>query len=391
MQIDMKSKFLVLMMLLAISCKSPDKDLYKFDPRTLKENKITLSEIADDITYIPLDNSYPLGRIYNIKFINNTIYFCSKDLGVLAFDRKEKSLWKIGSVGRGPGEYTYFSDFTVDDKTETIYILDRGQVIKVYSKLGHYLKSFSLQHYGESIDAIEFYNSKLVVTYAIQFGNAKYEWIAFDTLGNVIKKKDREIPMFSANFAGREAIYRFENRISYWNQYSDTIFSILPDLSEEPSLIISPGEHRIPRSKLTMEQLLHSNWMTLLSIFETSRFHVVKYSYNKSPAILLIDKHNEDPFLIEFESDGASGEYLSGIVNDLDGGPSFVPETYFSEISREYMVGWIDPYKIKAHIASNEFKKSTPKYPEKKEELEELANSLKETDNPIIMVVRLKK
>ena len=32
-----------------------------------------------------------------------------------------------------------------------------------------------------------------------------------------------------------------------------------------------------------------------------------------------------------------------------------------------------------------------PEFPEKKKELEKLANSLKETDNPILMIVKLKK
>ena len=45
----MKSTYLFLLLLLTISCKTQNKDLYQFDPRTLKENKITLSEIADDI------------------------------------------------------------------------------------------------------------------------------------------------------------------------------------------------------------------------------------------------------------------------------------------------------------------------------------------------------
>ena len=48
-------------------------------------------------------------------------------------------------------------------------------------------------------------------------------------------------------------------------------------------------------------------------------------------------------------------------------------------------------YQIKVRVASNEFKNSSPKYPEKKKELEKLANSLKETDNPVLMMVRLKK
>ena len=55
------------------------------------------------------------------------------------------------------------------------------------------------------------------------------------------------------------------------------------------------------------------------------------------------------------------------------------------------LISWIDTIKVKAHVASEAFKNSTPKYPEKKKELEKLANSLKETDNPVLMLVRLKK
>jgi len=36
------------------------------------------------------------------------------------------------------------------------------------------------------------------------------------------------------------------------------------------------------------------------------------------------------------------------------------------------------------------FKNSTPKYPEKKKELATLADSLKETDNPVLIMLRLK-
>jgi hypothetical protein len=45
---------------------------------------------------------------------------------------------------------------------------------------------------------------------------------------------------------------------------------------------------------------------------------------------------------------------------------------------------------LKAHVASESFKNSTPKYPEKKRELEKLAVSLKETDNPVLVLVKMK-
>jgi hypothetical protein len=382
--------FIALIAFLNPACKSSNNYLYQFNPRTLVEKKITLSGIADKITYVPLDNSLPLGQIFNIEFINNAIYFTSKDIGILAFDSEGKFARKIGSIGRGPGEYLYCNNFSVAEQTATVYVLDKGNIIKVYSIYGQFIRSFSLQEYGDMIDAIKFHDSKLFVTYALQFGNTKYEWMVFDSLGNVIKKKDREVPMFNANSGGREGISQFENRIYYWNNYADTVFSILPDLSEEPSFIISPGEHRIPKSNLSLEQVQHWNYMEINSIFETTRFHVIRYFYNK-PAILLFDKHNQDSFLIYFEYDGKTGDLLSGIENDLDTGPWFIPECYFSENDREYMVGLQYPYQIKTIVSTNEFKNSTPKYPEKKKEFEKLANNLKETDNPVLMIVRLKK
>src|SRR4030042_5681060 len=100
----MRSTFLLILILLTISCRQEKNGLFEFDPRNLTENKIILSEIADDINYIPLDKSYTLGLIYdNIEFINNSIYLSVKDIGVLVFDKTGKTLRKIGSKGRGPG------------------------------------------------------------------------------------------------------------------------------------------------------------------------------------------------------------------------------------------------------------------------------------------------
>jgi hypothetical protein len=76
------------------------------------------------------------------------------------------------------------------------------------------------------------------------------------------------------------------------------------------------------------------------------------------------------------------------LTNDLDGGASFWPGKIINDST---LVSWIEALKLKEYIASNEFKESNPKYPEKKRELETLANSLKETDNPVLVLVRLKE
>jgi hypothetical protein len=387
----MKLKYLLLFILIT-SCKSNHNTLYEFDPRTLKEKKITLSEIADDITYIPLDNSLPISLIYSPRYLtNNSIYLSALNNGIIAFDRKGKLLRKIGSIGRGPGEYVNYTQFTVNDKNETVYVLD-GNIIKVYSKTGSFLRSISLKEFGDGADAVEFNNSKLFVSYPLQFTGIKYDWIILDTLGNLVKKKERTIPSFTSNWLIGGGMYKFENGIHHWSPYKDTVFSILPDLNYEASFIFSQGEHRLPKSDIDdiFKIKLYFNPYT---VFETRRFLLIKYLFDKRVTIALIDKKSGKSYLTYLESGPSviGDNFIGGIYNDLDGGLMFQPENYFSEESREFLVGLVNAYQIKALLTSNEFKNSRPKNPQRKQTLEKLANSLKETDNPVLVLVRLKK
>lgn len=383
----MKPKFLLLL-LLTISCKSQESNLYEIDPRTFDENKITLAEIADDIIYIPLDNSFPIGIIYSYKITDKSIYLSAKDISILAFNRDGKMPRKIGSRGRGPGEYGYGLYFAVDDKTGTIYVLDYSK-IKVYSKNGNFLRDILLKEYGGG--RIEFFDSKLFFPDFLESGNSKYNWIILDTLGNLINKKENSIPPFPNNMGVGGSIYKFQDRIFYYNYFNDTIFSILPDLSWEAAFLFSPGEHRWPRSKLDVTQL--SPYMSPVSLFETDCFIVFHYGYHNRGAFALIDKKNKKTFLAYLTSEVSSSGVTThgGFLNNLDGGMPFQPDKYYTENDQEYMIAEINPYQLKDHVASSEFKNSAPEYPEKKTKLEKLANSLNENDNPILILVKLKK
>jgi hypothetical protein len=386
-------KFLFLSVITAIICcfcKSPDNDLFEFDPRTLEENEFSLSEIADDIVYIPLDNGFPLGYSADFVFTDTAIYFRSYDIGILVYDRKGRFIRKIGSIGRGPGEYVGYTNFTVDHETGTIYNLDIGNIIKVYSSDGQFIRSFPSPEFGGA--SLGFFNNKLFINYAIQFGNVRYDWIVIDTSGNVIRKQERKTPVFTANFGGSGyQIYRFEDRISYWNNYTDTVYSVLPDLTEEPSFFISPGEYRLPRTKFPLSQFsqIASGKLMIKSIFETSRFFVIQYTYKRG-TLVLIDKYNHEILSNVFDTDEPSQNGI-GIVNDLDNGLMFIPETYFKERDREYLLGIQYPNQIIARAASKEFKNLVPQLPDKKVEFEKLAIGLNATDNPVLVLVRLRK
>ena len=246
-------------------------------------------------------------------------------------------------------------------KQFTFWILT---IIKVYSKTGNFLRSISLKEFGDRIVAVEFYNSKLFVSYAPQSANNKYDWIILDTLGNLIKKKGRTIPSFTNNWPVGGGMYKSDNRIYNWNTYNDTVSSILPDLNYETSFLFSPGEHRVPRTELRDLKIV-GLYFNPTSVFETSHFLVINYGYNKKLTIAMIDKKSKKSFLTYLESGPAvlGNNFIGGILNDLDGGIRFQPENYFEENCREYMFTLINPYQLKALAANNEFKNSSPKIP----------------------------
>jgi hypothetical protein len=173
----MRLTYLLFLVLITFSCGSSDSNLYEIDPRDWVENKITLSDIADDIKYYPLDNSI-LFTNFEYVITPKFLYISAKGIGILKFDREGRLITKIGSRGRGPDEFWYGMDFTVDEKSGNVFVLDPSKV-KVYSQSGIFLRDILLKQYlgGFRGSEIEIYNSLLFFPDYLPTGDSKYSWV----------------------------------------------------------------------------------------------------------------------------------------------------------------------------------------------------------------------
>jgi hypothetical protein len=385
----MRIRYLLLVFLL-VSCKQHERSLYEFDPAKLSENEILLSVIADDIQYTPLENCFPLSNInsaYDPVIVKNAFFIYDDKIGILKFDRDGRFLQKIGSKGRGPGEYVYGNTFTVDERTGSIYVHDINNVVRIYDKSGNFRNSFSLEKYGGAIDILRIFNSSLFVSYNLQFDDAKYEWIILDTLGNLIKLKERTMPIFESNYLMGGGTFIYDQSLNYWNQFIDTVFTFLPDYKYKTNFTFTNGEYRLPKTKIANPFQQLSKYAVINQIFETSKYLTIRYSfYLGKNGLVITDKKSHEAYLQYWKFDD-----LGCIINDLDYGPKFLPMSYFVENGREYFVGFLDSYQLITRTKEEVFKRSSPKCPEKKKELEKLAAGLKDTDNPVLVQLRLKK
>jgi hypothetical protein len=388
----MCSKKIFFLTLLTFSCISHESSLYQIDPDKWVEKTFLLSNIADDIVYIPIDDSIPVNVLPppRVQILNNSVFISvgigsvAEAAGIVKYNKSGRLISKIGVRGRGPGEYTSWN-FTVDYKTGIIYILDNDNKIKIYSENGNFIREIPLKKFGDNFDKVDVYSSKLIVSSFLRYGESEYDWIVLDTLGNLITAKKNTVPPFKDNPGLSGTTYFYKNTLFYTNYYNDTVFSILPDLTYEPSFLFSQGEHRWPRGKVTGKTI--PQYFFPLKLFETEKFIAFFFGHGYSRGTAFINKKTKETYLIN----NASQNYW--ISNDIDGGILFDPfsSSYYEENGREYLVGLIDTYNLKACISDEKFRGFSPRYPEKKNKLEKLANSLKETDNPVIMIVRLKK
>jgi hypothetical protein len=300
---------------------------------------------------------------------------------MFSLDMTGKMIRRYGSRGRGPGEYIYGLRFTIDRENRILFLLDRNNILK-YSLDGTYLGNISLEKYPGLFDDIKFKNSLIIVFEYINVGKAVHNWIVIDTEGNLISEKFNSIPSFKTGWGFNESAYEFESSTCYYNVYNDTVFSISPDLSYRTSFLFRPSELRWPRHDVDLSESF--NYLLVDLVLETRAFILLKYYYEKNN-IAFINKSNGKSYKVTWE--GENG----GIINDLDGGAPFEPKQYFEEGGREYLVGYTQPVNILTRLRSDDFKNSVPGYPEKKEALVKMAENLKETDNALLTIVRLKK
>lgn len=374
-------KLISLLLLIANSCKAQSNNLNVIDPPNFVKDKVSLSEIAVDINYVPLDNSSPVGRILNIKKVNKSYYISVQNVGLLVFNKDGKVVRKIGNIGRGPGEYLVYLNFTVNEDKGTIFVIDNN-TIKTYSEGGNFIRNISLQKYGGYFSGIEFINQKLLVSEFIVIGKAKYNWLIIDTLGNPISEKLNYLPAFKTRMAGMGGTYNLNSKIGYWDLFNDTVFLVSEDCSFKATSVFTNGEYRMPMGLDDKMELR----LVPISLFESSSYIIYQYIYKNELNIAFIDKKSKKAYLANLNSDDSCG-----LENDLDGGIMCRPICLYEENGNEYLVGYIYSDKLKNHVASSKFKNSIPELQIKKQELESLAYRLNETDNPILMIVRLKK
>jgi hypothetical protein len=363
---------------------------------------VKLSEIgAIEVLYIPLETTpqNAISIIHKINFSNKyfVITDISNQISLSMFRNDGSFVTKVGTVGRGPNEFTFISDVDINPINESIYIANvQHNNILVYNKNGVLIKTIksstkNIESGVNNMMRFKLTNEGILCYYENSYGNIENSFVLFDTSGTVIKEFSNKYPWEriepGVGYSGENLFYRFNNQLYKKEIYCDTIFAYR-DKSFEPHIIIDVGNLRINpevraniRTRSEANAVLH-NYIVPMNLFEFGDFiyYEMAVTINKVYDLFSFIGSKKDNFKVLVAAP-------KGLVNDIDGGPNFWPRAIKDDST---IVSWIDAIKFKEYIASEEFKNSTPRYPDKKKELEKLADAIQENDNPIIVLIKVK-
>lgn len=356
---------------------------------------VKLSDMCSSVEYIPLQtepNSIigrrPLlkksGKLFYITYINSD--------KCMVFDSEGLFRNTIGRKGNAIGEYSYINDLNNEEDRSNIAIRDFNKIV-IYNSDGLYIKEIPFNKINEGgyrIENLIYIDGGKYWCVNYHYKNDSQSIAVFDSSGDVLLSQNLGKRITQTNTIEIDGkmtpvkdsrppyIYRFENSVRYVSSNNDTIFSFSNELVKTPSYIINLGSYKgkedvfvqggdvsmIPNSFREGSDYLFFKLIVPLNMFShmNSNERIGFTVYDKTE-----DRVTALPYNSEFNA--------NGITNDIDNGIPFWPDL----ITGNKMYQIVDALTfIDKSMLSGSAK------------MKEIASTLTENSNPVIVVATFK-
>jgi hypothetical protein len=170
--------------------------------------------------------------------------------------------------------------------------------------------------------------------------------------------------------------YKLNKQLYFYQLFNDTIFHVGSN-SITPRYVFNMGIYSPPYEMKTSPELKPEKYFFMQTIQESSSYLFCSFNFNKMNYTAIFDKNKMTTVVNDY-----SPESGHGFINNIN---DFVPLEFSSINIKDELICTIDAYKIKQWFAENS---------DKIEKLPKNVKSLKdipETDNPVIIIAKLKK
>ena len=391
---------------------------------------LLLSEVAEKLEIVPLEmtDESVLSDITEMQVTDHNIWIDhGREFYIYRFSRSGKFLNKIGSIGQGPGEYTTYSTFLVDEDKKEVYIIANTNGVLAYDFEGNFKRKIVdiqmiLQLFSSPYDQYILNNQKFFATqnFGLYRPIDKDSLWSFVSLGDDFQKKKY---FKNPAHVGKEELIianraNMDRMVNYWREYltsmdtyngqltlkypdTDTIYCY-DDATNQllPQYAIFTDEEKgdYEATHLWFKDRKSFDYFSIFSYYPTKDFvyligskgeEVYTYCYNKKDGSVRLQKRQSaiterDVPWFSFPLRQMKRDFV--LDNDLGGGDFTVD----SRSSGKYWIDILEPSSDENWIDIDQIKSSTVIDESKKKELIQVLESATEDSNPILMIATLK-
>lgn len=345
-----------------------------------EKKPVNITDISTDYNYIKLETKDDCLAGTKLTVYSNDQYLIAIDRKkILLFNKKDgKFIREIGHMGNGPGEYS--RTYTVMPYNEEMNIVYAGRNKKRYgySLEGQLKDTLTIPELVSEIGNI---NDNHFAAFLPNYqGSEKNKIMIFNQKDSVIKTFPNYLsaPKTDAFFAWNPNswFYRLNKQLYFYERFNDTLFHVSTN-SLTPRFIFNMGPYSPPYEMKTSPKFEADKYFLIQTINESSKYLFCAFNFNKRNYIAIYDKDQRETIVNDYSAESGKG-FISNI-ND------FVPIEFSSINKNGELICTIDAVKIKQW-----FEKNPEKVPQLPESFKSLMN-IKETDNPVIIIAKLKK
>ena len=391
---------------------------------------LLLSESAEKLEIVSLEmtDQSMLGEIRRIQVTDHNIWIDhGREFYIYRFSRSGKFLNKIGSIGQGPGEYTTYSTFLVDEDKKEVYIIANTNGVLAYDFEGNFKRKIVdiqmiLQLFSSPYDQYILNNQKFFATqnFGLYRPIDKDSLWSFVSLGDDFQKKKY---FKNPAHVGKEELIianraNMDRMVNYWREYltsmdtyngqltlkypdTDTIYCY-DDATNQllPQYAIFTDEEKgdYEATHLWFKDRKSFDYFSIFSYYPTKDFvyligskgeEVYTYCYNKKDGSVRLQKRQSaiterDVPWFSFPLRQMKRDFV--LDNDLGGGDFTVD----SRSSGKYWIDILEPSGDENWIDIDQIKSSTVIDESKKKELIQVLENVTEDSNPILLIATLK-
>ena len=381
--------FFLFILLITTGCKRQNQtadDLITVDvtKNSFPKKELILQDFMD-VEYIPLETNDDFVNQGFVQAVGEKYIIVAnyrKDGDIFVYDRTGKALRKINRQGQGGEEYISFISITLDEENNEMFLNDHwARKIKVYDLEGNFKRSFkqkqesNTQFYGQIFN----YDKENLICYDECNDDIPFLLVSKQdgSITKEIKTPFKEKKLFiqllrheggtrAAGPGEYSRVTPFKGNWILLEPSSDTIYTLMPDYSLRPFIVRTPPVHTMnPESFLTLKLVSDRYYFmeSIKNIYDFSKEEGFPRTY------LVYDTQEKDFFrYIIYNGDYSNKKefYMSMLTPINSKGELWATLNAF-DLCRDYEKG-----KLKG-------------------KLKEVAATLEEDDNRVIMLVKHKK